>query len=527
MTTIKGVCLSSSMKKIDLLAALFVIVGTLALFYNINKPFWGQFDWAGAWFGTIARNYWEIGIIKTKLAPITVAGTQNPAEWSYYNHYPILFPLLVSLSGALFGFHEWSIRLVPIIFSGGLLLALYMLSRRFSPLLGIFGIASLLVTPMYLYYGKLPIHEQAVLFFSTLAVYFYLSWRQQEKSSYYTLLVATICLAFLTSWTGAYILILITLHFFLTSKVAGKDVKKFLLIYLILGLLAVMHLAHIYWTSSFKEFQVAFSERTSGGVEGAKILFTPAEFVTKQAKWFLSLYTKPLALVSLLTLIAVSITSALRKKTDLEFQILVLFLLLGFFQWIFISRIVWIHDYMLIYFFPFVFWASGYFFYKALSFNKFLGILAFIVLIISALYTSLPFTKALIESKDQTSEIYPVALFIRDHTISGERILVAPVQNSDFELHYPRHYFSFYTDRFTQYQFLDLDSWQKEKTFLAQRYRYIILPENYSDRGLKSKLDTTYQTSLFTNFRVYNLSGGLITPIAPKAVDNSFPETRL
>jgi len=411
------------MKKIDPLAILIIFLSLPLLFYQINKPFWGQFDWTGAWFGTIARNYLQIDISKTKLAPITVAGTSDPTLWSYYNHYPVTYPLIIAGSLAVFGDHEWAIRLVPIIFSVLMLGVFYLLCRRFfHPLVGVFGILSILVTPMFIYYGKLPVHEQPVLFLSLLAVYFYLAKRFRLM----TLFVAS---SFAVSWTGAYILLLISTHAFFTQR---KMLIKFLPAYLILGAIAVLHLAHIAVSSDFKDFGNAVAERTmSGG--------SPIAFVIKQARWFLALYTKPLALISLLGLIF------WRKP------LLLMFFVWGFFQWLVVNRIMWIHDYMLIYFLPFVALSSGIFFHKLWDKNKIVCIVSLVVILSLSLYTSLPFTKALLNSKDQTAEVYPVATYLRSHSKYGDKILVAIPAGSDFEVHFPSHYFSYYTDRYVQY----------------------------------------------------------------------------
>src|SRR3989344_462678 len=104
------------MRKFDLTAAILAVIAFVILLYQINKPFWGQFDWTGSWFGTIAGNYLQIDIAKTLLAPITSAGTTDRSLWTFYNHYPVTYPLIVAGSMAFFGNYEWSVRIVSVIF---------------------------------------------------------------------------------------------------------------------------------------------------------------------------------------------------------------------------------------------------------------------------------------------------------------------------------------------------------------------------------------------------------------------------
>lgn len=413
------------MIRADKLAIVILLLAAALLVFQINKPFWGQFDWTGAWFGTIARNYLQLDIQTTRLAPITVAGTADKTLWTYYNHYPITYPLIIAGSMAILGDHEWAIRLIPIIFSLLTLGAFYLLCRRFfHPLVGIFGVITLLVTPMFIYYGKLPVHEQPVLFFSLLAIYFYLAKRFRPM----TILIA---LAFAVSWTGAYILLLITAHALLSQR---KVIRKLVPAYLALLAIAALHLFHISISSDFADFGNAVAERTlSGG--------SPVAFVIKQARWFLALYTKPLALISLLGLVF------WRKP------LLLMFFVWGFFQWVVVNRIMWIHDYMLIYFLPFVALSAGLFFWQVWRKSKVICLAVLSLTLGLSLFWHLPFAQALLNSKDQTARLYYLAGFIKKHTVYGDKVTVNVLPGSDFETHYPVHYLSYYADRYIKYQF--------------------------------------------------------------------------
>lgn len=482
------------MRKYDLLAGILIALAAILLLYQIDKPFWGQFDWTGAWFGTIARNYLQIDLPTTRLAPITVSGTTLKSDWTFYNHYTITYPLMVTASLALFGVHEWSIRLVSLVFSLLMLGAFYVLCRRFfHSLVGIFGIFTVIFTPMFIYYGKLPVHEQPVLFFSLVSLYFYLAWLKSWARSDFRKMLIFITLGFLTSWTGAFVLILITFHLVLNHR---YKVFRLFPAYLLVLLIAILHLAHILVSSDLKDFSQTLADRTSGGVSQGKQLFTPLTFVLKQIKWFFALYTRPLALITIISSSLLVFRAFNRRQLTPELQLCLLFLCWGFFEWLLVSRIAWIHDYMLIYFLPFVAFSSGFLFWRIYSRIKTFGLLLITATIIFAAYLSLPFTTALLFSKDQTGNLYPVATYIKTNSVYGDRILVAVKPESDFEIHYPVHYLSFYSDRYIKYQFTDSSNWKGD-------YKFIITPDDFADKNLTTILNSNFQVKKIAGFSVY------------------------
>ncbi len=484
------------MRKFDLLTILLLLLALALLSYSLDKPFWGQFDWTGAWFGTIARNYLEIPLAKSRLAPITVAGTANRADWQYYNHYSVAYPFLIAGSLLVFGDHEWSIRLVSLVFSLLMLGAFYVLCRRFfHPLVGIFGIIVIIFSPMFVYYGKLPVHEQPVLFLSLVSLFYYLSWTHSAKRADFIKMFLSVILGFLISWTGGYILILMTLHLFYNQKF-----KAFLLtpFYLVLLLILALHLIHIYISSDMADFVQALAERTSGGVNTGKILFTPLSFLARQTRWFFVLYTRPVALIVLLNFFSVLVVDIRRRALSSGGQLLIVFFAWGFFQWLVVPRITWIHDYMLIYFLPFVGLSSGLLMKRIWDKNRSVGLVFCLFILVISVVTSLPFTAALLRSKDQTSRMYAVAKFLRKHTIYGDRILMAIKPGSEFEIHYPSHYLSYYSNRFVKYQFTNVHNKREE-------YKYIIVPQGEADPELARLLREKYNETRINNFSLYEI----------------------
>ena len=102
----------------DLAALLPLAVLALGLrCIGLTAP-WGadNLGTAGGFFSIAARNYPAYGYLATRLVPmVTPEGPPSPPI-AYANH-PPLVPLLVSLSFAAFGEHEWAARLVPLVAS--------------------------------------------------------------------------------------------------------------------------------------------------------------------------------------------------------------------------------------------------------------------------------------------------------------------------------------------------------------------------------------------------------------------------
>lgn len=116
-----------------ILLILILVFAFLIYSYNIIQPFLYLEESMTTVYGVPAKNFLKYGLIKTKFAPLCVSG---PIE--YYDnvneHYRVRHPFLSSfaiyLSFSIFGVHEWSLRLVFIIFALAGVILFYLLARR-------------------------------------------------------------------------------------------------------------------------------------------------------------------------------------------------------------------------------------------------------------------------------------------------------------------------------------------------------------------------------------------------------------
>src|SRR3989338_8045988 len=105
--------------KQNLLIILIAIFSCIVLSININKPFIGHHDWNGAFLGVQAREYLNLFT--------SLFNAQNDLSFGqiFFSHYTPLMPLLFSISVAIFGESEFSLRLVPSFFSILMIIFIY------------------------------------------------------------------------------------------------------------------------------------------------------------------------------------------------------------------------------------------------------------------------------------------------------------------------------------------------------------------------------------------------------------------
>ncbi len=138
------------------LLLILVVSATLAQGRGIDRP-WSHGDhngWGGAFYSNIARNYVRYGYLETRFAPVISTGKTPPEERHYYLTHPPFIGMAVSLAFHLFGEHEWAARLVPLLFSLGSIVLVYLLgSKILSRETGIVAAALYCFEPIETLYG--------------------------------------------------------------------------------------------------------------------------------------------------------------------------------------------------------------------------------------------------------------------------------------------------------------------------------------------------------------------------------------
>ena len=209
-----------------LLVSGLILLAFLLLSVNINKPFIGQHDWNGVVYGQQAKNFLRFGYLPLKFGATLATADIRPDERKYLIHYTPALPVLISLSYGIFGISEMSTRLVPIIASLASVFLVVLLGKELiSFRAGIIAGALMAVTPMFIYYGKNPVHEIVLLPFALLSFYSYRRFLKTGENGWWNILLLALTSAMLVGWPGYYAAGLIFIHGVLLQP---KEKIKFL-----------------------------------------------------------------------------------------------------------------------------------------------------------------------------------------------------------------------------------------------------------------------------------------------------------
>jgi hypothetical protein len=139
---------------------------------DIAEPFWGLHDFNSADHGQFARVILRFPVSMHRFLPTYALGREPTAVVHHYIHHPPLISSLVALSMAIFGDHEWAVRLVPIACSlASLLLLMRLLRERYDEVVAVLGGLLFAILPIGAYFGRMANHEAPMLCFSLLAIW--------------------------------------------------------------------------------------------------------------------------------------------------------------------------------------------------------------------------------------------------------------------------------------------------------------------------------------------------------------------
>jgi hypothetical protein len=415
--------------RLGLLIALAAVLALAAvpLCYQVTEPFIGHHDYNSAWMSSAARNYLRYGYMATRLA-VTENNDFVPLEWlQYYTNHPPLVPLFVSFSFRLFGEHEWAARLVPISFSLGSTVLVYLLGAALGGRrLGVLSAFVYTLLPMNAYFGRMVNHEAPTNFFALATALAYLRWHRARCTGPFLLALAALVVGALCDWPAYYLAGILPVHHLVAS---GPRRWEWKVLFFPLTAMVVfgLYLGHIFWLKSMEGLSYLasmFLWRTNLSVSPAlEVLgvrpenFTWADFLAKEVHRANALFTPLVLILAALSLYDMSRRRGRAALSDPLF--IVMLLLFGTTHLVLFSQGAWQHDYWLFYFSAAlsVLAANG-----AISLvgatvdRRVLGFLG--VLFVLA---ALPRIRSLYGHDDL--RISPLALLLEEHTRPGEQVL--------------------------------------------------------------------------------------------------------
>lgn len=399
----------------------------LVLLFRADKPFWGHHDWNNAYFGNIARNYTRYGLLTTKLGQVIGSGPENTSRFSYHTHHPPLLPLLLGLSYMLFGISELSTRLIPIVFSLATLAVLYRyLSLELGRRTALLAMTLWIITPLFLYYGKLAVHEIPVLFFFILSLWRYRLWLVEKDRRSYLLLALSILFAGFSGWPGHYIALAINLyHLLLTRRINPR-----VLLLLSLPVLTFsLHLLHNYFLTG---------SALGGGLAQSfwfrSTMIDLSRFIGQELTYVFVYITKPLVLMSLLGLIVAHKASKL--------PLLSVLFLFGIFHPFLFQEAALRHDYLIYSVLPFFPISAAIGVKWLASRNRVIAISVVLGIVTLSYLQSHRFLATLLEG-ERYREAVMIGKYINSQTEVGEKVLLLIPSSVEYE----GWHTTFYADR--------------------------------------------------------------------------------
>jgi hypothetical protein len=262
-----------------------------SLFHTIRVPWVEEDNFYGALYSQAAHNLIRAGPLATAGVPSTLYFGPLPIPPdAYYVHHPVLMPIMVTVSVAVFGEKEWAVKLVPIICSLLSLTFLWLLvadtaGRRAGALTAAFFVT----LPMELHYGDL-VDFEPVLVMWVLAALLCLRYARNGRGKKWTILYGFCCLGALwTDWPGYLFVIAVALSLFAKKE---NRAARFAVALLVTALVSVcLFLLQIrranpqawgdLWTAITMRLGSGTQPGSSGAATGNGAHFTFAEWLSR------------------------------------------------------------------------------------------------------------------------------------------------------------------------------------------------------------------------------------------------------
>lgn len=249
-----------------------------ALFLRaINLPWVEEDNFYGALYSQAAHNNLRAGLAATGGVPATLYFGPLPIPPdAYYVHHPILMPLMVTGSLAIFGEKEWAAKLVPIFCSLASALLLWFLVRHTIGARAAALVAAFFSTlPMELHYGDMVDFEPCLLFWMLAALICLRLWDRRQTKRWAVLAALCCFCAVWTDWPG-YLFVLSLSVSFLIRKNQRRPIFALALLGLaaisgIVFLVDVRHASPDAWRDLWTAITMRFGRGVAPGSSAAEI----------------------------------------------------------------------------------------------------------------------------------------------------------------------------------------------------------------------------------------------------------------
>lgn len=342
--------------RIALILLLIILSTVILLGYKINDPSVGGYQSYSTIYNLIARNYLRYGYLTTKFGWVINSDLVPPEKFIYYTRHPPLFGIILSLGILIFGEHEWSARLVPILFTIGNIILIFLITRElWGKSLGIIASFFATFTPINSVYGSHIDHVGSVVLFFMFATFFsYILWFKKNNNYYFFTMCLFFLLSALTAWPAYFLIPFVLIHNLLTKRLTLIWVLPLIGVLSLISFFSYVYLLTGNWLGcQIKEmflYRMGFSKIHPQWTEigyplsaGPGLNFSFLEFSIKFLYRMIVLFSPILIILSSIWL------AGLIKRKDIMDDLLLLVFILGCGSYCFVfPNITFQHEYVLI-----------------------------------------------------------------------------------------------------------------------------------------------------------------------------------
>lgn len=182
---------------------LLLLIALIIRCHQITIPFIDAMATDGTSVGNLTRNFLRYSVFETKFGIVNNVGPVIDGNFSYAIDHPmLLFVSILSVFYRIFGIHEWSVRLVAILFSMGNLIMIYILAYRlWDKKTALFSLCFLVFMPMTAFYATRDVWPYSMgIFLSLVVIWFYVSWVREYKLKYFYGAIIIYSVSLFTLW---------------------------------------------------------------------------------------------------------------------------------------------------------------------------------------------------------------------------------------------------------------------------------------------------------------------------------------
>lgn len=457
---------------------IILIFASILLSRGLDKPFIGHHDWNGAFWGSSTRNYLSYfgQIDKTSEDYVSKVELRE----LYFQNYTPLLPLILSPAASVIGVSELSLRFTPMVFSLVMVFFIFKIGKLlFDQKTAILAAAFTILTPMFLYFGKLPDHEPIVVSLIVTTFYVFLKVVKGQRKLY-PLFILLLTLSLLESWPAFFIIPPLIIF----SKIVAKiETRKVLVIAGVALAVVISHLTLLFLLKG-QNSPVTFlnQELTRTGIADNMTVakFGLIEFLTTETHYSVIYFTRMLLILSLLWT-GIFFSKMIRKKIQSQDWLLSILLIYPLSFLLVFRQLAFIHDYKLYHFLPFIVLSSAHIFKKILQKIKdlmpenklfvssyFILSSTLLVVTVSIVFTErLDFLNSLLKS-NASIDGYELGILLKRLSKIDQRVLVLSEQ---FGAHFGV-FTNYYANRIIDYNDFSLDDLKKSNSLNA--YQYIV-----------------------------------------------------